>query len=128
MSKKYTIEDLNKVPLEVLHVWICDAACLPIGHTTYCDAVKRFPEYFLEEIVINKRWMAIPLEVHDDYNKELKIALDEFHAENPRAIERGIMNYVNATDLEQRAQHALDIKSLKIEKDLRRKYYSKYNI
>jgi hypothetical protein len=91
--------------------------------------MKEHPEYFPEEVERERRWNLIPQQVHDAYLKELSEFNEILWKDAPKS--GGIFEMINNSEASKKYYEFWDkahpIQEAK-EKELHKKYYSKYNI
>lgn len=128
--KDLTHKEFEDAPTKVQYIYMCAVMKQPIGSSTYEDAIKEHPEYFLDEIEHRKKWEAIPKEVHDAYWKEHCKIKEEVYKDVPHRG-KGMLFYVQnpkERDEYNSAQEAANKKALPLFETLHRKFYSKYGI
>jgi len=121
------IKDFSDLPSEVLFLKMAAAYGWPVGSSLYIETIEKYPEYFPKEYDRHKRWSEIPQEVHEAYVKELIEFKDKLWEGEPKS--GGIMSAANNDEQYKKFSEAFDrlypIEVAK-EKELSKKYYSKY--
>jgi hypothetical protein len=80
-----TPEEFAQAPGIIQHVYVCAINGIPMGASTYREAMEKHPEYFEDEIAHNKIWNTIPDSVKDQYYEELDRATSEIiKSETPK--------------------------------------------
>ena len=120
---------MKEIPAEVLHVQMCGKYGIPLGHRNYISTVKKYPEYFPKEYAHIIKYEAIPNEVHDEYFKEYWEFTEELWKDAPKS--GGLMAMANNTEEYKKWQETYGrLRPFEIakEKELHKKYYTKYGL
>ncbi len=120
-----TMEDFEKSPGLIQHIFVAGICNRPIGMSLYEEAIEKHPEYFPEEIEYKKKWDAIPQSVHDEYWKEYWEKDKEIKKDLPEAT--GLVGAMNNDDYHQALKKTYPARD-KMRNNLHKKYYSKYGI
>ncbi len=115
------------VPQEVVALKMAAYNNVPVGLSTYKRIINKYPGYFPEEYVHNKKWEAIPQEVHDAKFKEYWEFYDKLWENEPKSpgIMAHAMNTKEAQEWNKAYERLRPIEKKK-EDELYNKYYSKY--
>lgn len=126
--KEIDILDPN-VPHEVHYIHMMAYMGIPIGASFYEGVIKKYPDYFPDEIEHRRKWDSVPQSVHDSYWAEYWAFHEELWKDEPKS--QGILAEINKTEGQVSFHEAYDrLRPIekKKEKELHKKYYSKYGL
>lgn len=111
-------------------VYMCDMMNIPVGCSTYEEAIQNNPEEFEEEIEYRNKWNSIPSEVVDKYYEETT-KIDNDHFDNAPHKGMGIIWYMEHPKEDKERNDWLDtnrhIRQKKL-KEIHNKYIAPYGI
>lgn len=117
------------IPEEVLYVKIATMCSIPIGGSVYSRIITKYPECFPEETEHRRKCEAIPQKVHDDYNKEFWELREYVYKDSLPGLGMGYWSKHPEEYEKFRESRKIPDKIMKEkEKELHKKYYSKYGI
>ena len=114
------------VPHEVLYIHTMAYMGIPMGMSFYEETIKKYPDYFPDEIEHRRKWDSIPQSLHDAYWSEYWAFYEELWKNEPKS--KGILAAIKDQESFHEAYDRLRPIEKKKEKELHKKYYAKYGL
>jgi len=121
---------MKNIPPDVLILIMKGSMGIPVDSEFYENCLKKYPEYFKEEIQQRKNWESVPKIVHDQYRFDVEQLLkrDEYKIPDNG---KGIMYWMeNLSEFSEHLNRVHIIKESinKEKKKIHLKHYSKYKV
>ncbi len=129
-QKRTTPEEwVRSIPSGVMYIQFCKSLGKPVASSIYDKVLKEYPEYFPEEAERIRRWENVPKDVHEAYQNEMGIFLENLWKGQPSPP--GIRGAAYNTEEFQKwkiAYYRLAPIEEQKDKELHEKYYGPYGL